>query len=236
MQIYKITNIINGKIYIGKDESNRKNYFGSGKLIKRSISKYGIENHTKEIIEEIQDRNLLQEREKFWINEYRSYDRNIGYNISFGGDGGDTISNNPNREIIIQKISSSMKKRTFSPEHLLALKENHPKLKMSEKNMDVDSWLKNIKKAHSKRKGKKLHEILGEEKANEVKAILKQRRQEISERFKVRVGKFSLEGDLLAIYDSQTEASIHENIRKTDISNCIRGRQKTVKGFIWKKF
>ena len=39
MQIYKITNLINNKIYIGKDTTSDPNYFGSGLLIRRAIKK-----------------------------------------------------------------------------------------------------------------------------------------------------------------------------------------------------
>ena len=44
MIIYKTTNLVNGKIYIGQDSNNNPNYLGSGKLLKYAISKYGIEN------------------------------------------------------------------------------------------------------------------------------------------------------------------------------------------------
>ena len=81
MQIYKITNLITGKIYIGKDEANRPEYYGSGKLIRRSLEKYGKVNHTKEVIEEVSERILLVEREKYWIKQYNATDRTIGYNI-----------------------------------------------------------------------------------------------------------------------------------------------------------
>ena len=53
MIIYKITNTINGKIYIGKYQGNNfNNYWGSGKILKNAYKKYGRENFTKEIIYE----------------------------------------------------------------------------------------------------------------------------------------------------------------------------------------
>jgi len=89
MYIYKTTNIINNKIYIGqhrnkKDEKD--NYIGSGTILKKSIKKYGIENFKKEIIEECSDYKQLCEKEVYWINFYNSIDKTIGYNISSGGN------------------------------------------------------------------------------------------------------------------------------------------------------
>lgn len=51
MVIYKITNIINGKVYIGKSIKNSESYMGSGILIKRAIKKYKLKNFCKEIID-----------------------------------------------------------------------------------------------------------------------------------------------------------------------------------------
>lgn len=104
MIIYKTTNLINGKIYIGKDSINRNDYLGSGVLIKRAIKVYGKNNFKKEILQECKDLNELNLAEIYWINFYNSTNLSIGYNISFGGDGGDTISNHPNRDEIIEKM------------------------------------------------------------------------------------------------------------------------------------
>ena len=48
MIVYKTTNLINGKIYVGKYEGNRENYLGSGYILKKAIKKYGRENFKRE--------------------------------------------------------------------------------------------------------------------------------------------------------------------------------------------
>ena len=88
MVIYKTTNLINGKIYVGKDAKNNPKYYGSGNLIKLAIKKYGKENFKKEIIEYCLDCVELSKREIYWIKELNSIDKLIGYNLSEGGIGG----------------------------------------------------------------------------------------------------------------------------------------------------
>ena len=91
MYIYKVTNVVNTKIYIGLSThliENSVDYLGSGILINKAISKYGRENFIKEILENnIDSISLLNEREIFWIKEFNSTDKTIGYNISHGGAG-----------------------------------------------------------------------------------------------------------------------------------------------------
>ena len=93
--IYITTNHINGKQYIGQkkyDNSNKwKKYLGSGIALKRAIEKYGESNFSKEIIEECQTKEILDDREKYWINYYNAVDSDDFYNIASGGDGGNTI-------------------------------------------------------------------------------------------------------------------------------------------------
>lgn len=110
--IYKITNLINGKIYIGKhcDQSNAEfdNYMGSGIIIKQAQQKYGIENFKKEILEECTI-ETVNNRERHWIKLLHSNNKNIGYNITSGGDGGNTFTSNPNAEQIRIKMSERVK-------------------------------------------------------------------------------------------------------------------------------
>ena len=111
MIIYKTINIINGKIYVGKQvKKNICNYYlGSGKLLGLAIKKYGRENFKKEIIERCSSNEQLNEREKFWITELNTFSPN-GYNITHGGTGGKTYDkNSPNYEEIRRKKSESMK-------------------------------------------------------------------------------------------------------------------------------
>lgn len=109
--IYKITNKINNKIYVGKhlDKSNSiDNYMGSGVVLKNAQKKYGIENFSKEILEECSKEDANQ-RERFWISKLNSSNHNVGYNITQGGDGGDTFTGNPKAEIIRQAISERLR-------------------------------------------------------------------------------------------------------------------------------
>lgn len=94
--IYKITNIINGKSYIGQTIQDVKDRFYQhcatkcnksvlNMAIHKAIKKYGKSNFTIEVIKEIDSANL-NDREKYWIKYYNSY--NNGYNSTKGGQEG----------------------------------------------------------------------------------------------------------------------------------------------------
>jgi group I intron endonuclease len=90
--IYKTTNIINGKVYIGQTKKTiekSSSYIGSGKLLLKAIKEYGKDSFVKEIIEEIDshNHNVLDERETYWIVYYDSANPSSGYNITKGGSG-----------------------------------------------------------------------------------------------------------------------------------------------------
>ena len=90
--IYKTTNLINGKLYIGKKKGKfTSTYKGSGKYLKSAIHKYGIDNFSVEVIEYCESLEIQNEREQFWIAYYRSLGIDM-YNIAKGGDGGDLIT------------------------------------------------------------------------------------------------------------------------------------------------
>lgn len=100
--IYKFTNKINGHCYIGQTNNLQKRYNGhksesfnpkvSGYWLPLhcAIRKYGIDNFTYEVIEEIADgesQDFINEREKYFIQYYHSLKDENGYNVTLGGDG-----------------------------------------------------------------------------------------------------------------------------------------------------
>jgi len=87
MHIYKITNKINGKWYIGKHNGTDPNYFGSGKLLKQAVEKYGKENFERIILEEVE--TDINAREQSWISSTDAVNDPMSYNLAIGGEGGD---------------------------------------------------------------------------------------------------------------------------------------------------
>lgn len=88
--IYIIRNTVNGKIYIGSSthiqsrfsahRSRLKKQEHDNSYLQNTFNKYGIDVLEFGIIEIVNDRNKILEREQFWIDHYRSFDPKIGYN------------------------------------------------------------------------------------------------------------------------------------------------------------
>ena len=156
--IYKTTNILNNKIYIGKHKGLLKDdYVGSGKIIKQAIKKYGKNNFKKEVLIICEDNEKANYFEKFFIQLFNSLQPN-GYNITTGGDWGDTITYNPNKEKIISNMKAHSARRGKT------LKDNFP----------------GHSKAISRRntlfcKNKTIKQMYGEQKANEMKQKYRKR-------------------------------------------------------------
>lgn len=94
--IYKITNKINGLSYIGQTSRSYKDRWAEHKRdslkepycnwpLYRMINKVGLENLDWKVIEEVPN-NLLNERERFWIEFYNT--KHNGYNCTYGGNNG----------------------------------------------------------------------------------------------------------------------------------------------------
>ena len=115
----------NGKNYIGKSvnfDSRKLSHFYFSKYkskntkMKYAILKYGFDSISWEILEETDNLEKLNELEKQYIKKFDSIKN--GYNISSGGDGGDTISNNPNKNDIIKRQLST---KGFDPKNYILI-------------------------------------------------------------------------------------------------------------------
>jgi len=98
--VYKITNKINGKCYVGKRKHltpHNDSYMGSGKLIKNAIEKYGKDNFTKEIIEIFETNDLAAKLEASIVTK-EFINSGMSYNMHEGGHGGFAHLNDGSRE------------------------------------------------------------------------------------------------------------------------------------------
>lgn len=130
--IYKITNP-KGKIYIGQSvdiEKRFKTYLRdsckSQSKLYASLKKYGAENHKYEIICicSIED---LSEKEKFYVDHFKTFNSTTGLNIRDGGGNSAILSEEQKN-----KISKSLKGKKHSPERIEKNRMSHIGIKMSE--------------------------------------------------------------------------------------------------------
>ncbi len=122
--IYKITNKINGKVYIGKHKTTNVNdgYVGSGKYLHRAINRHGIENFEKEILFQFDNEADMNVKEAELVTEEFCL-REDTYNIALGGKGGWDIKKSKTAFLgkthskeTKEKISKASKNRIVSPE------------------------------------------------------------------------------------------------------------------------
>jgi group I intron endonuclease len=231
LEVYKIINNKNGKIYVGItnqgvavrwckhcSDANRNSTFS----LHNAIRKYGKDNFKVEVIETvnceydwneeeyIHDYDYLKEREIYWIKFYNSYNRKIGYNLTLGGDG------------TFGRFHSEETKDKIRQKHLGRKLPEELKDRLSEihknRSYDHDEMSKRAKKGNKKRWSNLDNRINFSINNANNKIIL----------------QYDLEMNFINEYRSASEAA--RKIGKThgNISNCAKGKLKTAYGFIWK--
>ncbi len=151
--IYKIINLINGKIYIGKTFDSFSNRFCAhrhklkynkheNRYLQNSFNKYGKDNFSFEVIEVIDNLDFLAKREKYWIEYYNTYNRQYGYNI--------TIINNDLSYIHPIETRIRISKSNKGKKHT-----EEAKLKMSLAHKGIKPSVETRKKWSEQRKGRK---------------------------------------------------------------------------------
>lgn len=140
MLVYRVTNTVNGKVYIGKTEGSTVSRRwkehrhaarrGSPYYFYNAIRKYGVGAFTVEVLHTAKTQDELRKMETFFIVLHQSYKPENGYNMTMGGDGGVPNAATPEKksginhhqygkpipQIVRDKISNSLFGRTVPPD------------------------------------------------------------------------------------------------------------------------
>jgi len=155
--IYKITNKVNNKIYIGKHKTDdiEDGYMGSGYLLKKAIDKYGEELFIKDILYVFDNEEKMNNMEKEIVNE-EFLQRSDVYNLREGGEGGFDYINKTGKNINWGNRKGGMK-------HKDLIESN-----MSYRDMYSSKASANLKKAHAEGKCK-YNNFIGKKHSEETK-------------------------------------------------------------------
>lgn len=86
--VYLTKNSKNGLIYVGQHKGEfDPTYFGSGTLIRKAIKEFGVGSFSVSVLEFVDSRDELNDKERFYIAELNSRDREVWYNLAIGGEG-----------------------------------------------------------------------------------------------------------------------------------------------------
>jgi group I intron endonuclease len=153
--VYKITNKINGKVYIGKHQTKNPydTYMGSGRAIKHAMKEYGKENFEKEVLFIFDKSVEMDDKERELVNEtFISTDKN--YNLGVGGEGGPHFLGKKHSEETKKRLSEKMKGNKISDESRKKISESNRTRKISE-----DTKRKLSEKAKLRYRGEHSEEI-----------------------------------------------------------------------------
>lgn len=219
MIVYKITNKINGKIYIGQTVRSLEKRWSchcsaSSKClaISRAIQKYGKDNFSIEVIDTATSKNELNEKEKYWIAYYDSV--NCGYNCTYGGDG--VVATDE----VKRKISLANTGRKLS-------KESRRKLSIKKRDLYKD-------KNNHPRYGKKLNEEQRKRLSEaHIGFVMK---EETKRKISEAEGKKVINIDTGKVFNSILEAKKYYRLKGNHIGEVCKGKRKTCGGYHWKYY
>lgn len=188
--IYKIENLINHKVYIGKSTNIIKRFQRHASsthnvLLKRAFKKYGFENFSFEILIETYD---LDYWEIFLIQLFNAVDKEHGYNLAYGGEGGKLC------EESIEKMSKKLKGRKAWNKGLHYHKRCSPseetRKKMSESHKGFKHTEESKAKMSKSLKGKNLGHPVSEK--TRMLISIKNKNKVLSEETKEKIRQFNL--------------------------------------------
>jgi len=218
MGVYKITNLINGKIYIGssfdmgKRWNRHLNELKSNKhhsqKLQRAFNKYGVNNFIFEELELCGKENL-NEVEQFWLDKFDSY--NQGYNCS------------PNvKKPMLGKNHSNETKKIMSSKRLgkILSEETREKLSLSNKGKKYDIY--------TEERNNKISESL---KGRQSPILGKKRSQQFKEKHYKKIKQFTKDGVYIKTWDSISECANHLSMDSSSITKVCRGKLKSSNNF-----
>jgi group I intron endonuclease len=271
--IYKITNIINNKCYIGSTGKCLykrlhqhirllKSNFHNNLHLQSAYNLYGKEMFIVDIIEICQDKEEVLSREEFFINYYKSYDPNYGYNIhqfphTTLGNKWSTEArlkrkgfgkNRKVSDITKKKISEAhmgKKLKESTKEKLRSLPKNNRKVIMLDLNGNFEREFKNIKEAAifiNSITTPICNVINGKAKTCKNHIFIlkenydKNKIEKISKGCTVKVYQYDKNMNFIKEFLSFTEAEKELGIKgaNSNISACCKGKVKSAYGYIWK--
>lgn len=212
--IYCIENLLNNKKYIGqsvnvnyrwsKHRSELKNHTHDNDYLQKSYDKYGEDRFMFYVLE-YGDKDLMDERENYYINLYNTMNRDFGYNLKSGGQAHNYVCDE-----VRQKISKSNKKAY-----------ENSNLKQIRREGALAQWSKPEVKA----------KIMGENNGMYGRTHSEDARKRISEARKNHTPVYCVELDRTFI-DAVT-AAIAIDGNSSCILKVCKGKGKTHKGYHW---
>lgn len=133
MIIYKTTNLLNDKFYIGKHNNDSDNYIGSGIYFRNAVNKYGKENFKREILEWCDDFKDMYQKERKWVLKYlpNGIDTSICYNLVIPNEFNCGYIPTEEQKQYQSKIHTGEKNHFFGKKHtaesLQKISQNHAK-------------------------------------------------------------------------------------------------------------
>jgi hypothetical protein len=154
--IYKTTNLLSGRYYIGMHSTDDLNdgYLGSGTYLRRSINKHGKENHSIEILEFLNSREELAARERELVS-LQEIAKKECMNLKVGGDGGFTVEQAKKGRQATDKILEEKHGKDFRVIVGKQYYENLSEEQKQERNALISRRLKEVEFNHATFKGKK---------------------------------------------------------------------------------
>lgn len=220
--IYKCTNKINGKMYIGKtykfEKRKREHIYdiGNGLPFHKALNKYGLENFDWEVIDHSKSDKEIKEKEVYWIKKLNTciHSKNSnGYNITLGGEGGVSWNSKP---IVMFDMNGNYADEFISCACAAVLMD------MDRKSIERAARLKSSRSGNYQWRYK--DEWNG-------KNIGKYQRPNVTSNKKVV--QLDMDGKYIATYNSLKDASKVTKTRRTSISSCLTEFIKTANKFIW---